>query len=275
MKQQTLADRFWRDGFVIVRNLFDPQEVRSFRELALEGGETGRDLLSQPGLSDLLLDNRILDCFRSILGQSELVYFGDSSVMIGETAAGFHKDNPDKVDPRAPDWQLDRYPLVRMGLYTTDHSRFPDGVDLRRGSHKYPSLTKGEHVQPDLRVGDVVFWNLRTSHSGGAMKLLGHAVNPASYFGRLLRKLPAVRDKPHERRVAFFATFALAGPQLERFIESLKFREYAVSAWRASRYDPGTLDRAGARGLTVRDVAEEIAAEPPRQLHRDHVSLPY
>lgn len=270
-----IHEAFWRDGYVILRQLFTPDEVAGFRRSALERGRRKADLLSDKDLSEILLDSRVLDAFRAILGAGELVYFGDSSTMIGETAAGFHKDNPDKHDAAAPDWQVDRYPIVRMGIYTADHSLYPDGVDLRQGSHNTVSLTHGRHVQPDTRVGDVVFWNLRTSHSGGAMKFRGRPVDPESLAGKVLRRLPALRDKPIGERVAIFASMGRAGPQLDRFIEALKRREYALEGWAASHWSPAVRERAAAAGLTLREPGEEVKSEPPRRVTREHVPLPY
>lgn len=269
-----LAQQFWKDGFVIVRSLFSSKEILEFRRAALDRTNRRADLLSSPELRNAILNPRVLSVFRELLGSDDLVYFSDSSTSIGPTDAGFHKDNVDKSDPNGPDWR-GRYPIVRMGIYTEDHSRHPEGLDLRRGSHNIVSSKDGQHVQADTRLGDVVFWNLRTSHSGGAMKFLGRPVNPESVAGKVLRRLPMLRDKHTGERVALFATIGARGEHLDRFVSYLKTRCYAVEGWNASVYDEHALQAAEAAGIEIRNMRVEIANEPPRIVNRGHVPLPY
>lgn len=268
-----ISPTFWRDGFVIVRGLFSVGEVTVFREEALKVDDLRLDLLSIPRLRTVLLDDRLLSAVRSLVGQ-QVVYFGDSSVSVGEAAAGFHKDNPDKFDPAAPDW-TGRYPLIRFGIYTQSHKGRPDGLDLRRGSHEHCSTRMGEHVYADTEPGDVVIWNLRTSHSGCGMTVKGRPVDPESIAGKILRRLPALRDRPQVRRVALFGSFGAPGAHLERYIAYLKTRRYAVDQFIASRHDAEALALARAKGVLVRDMRAEVQERPAAQIHATHVPLPY
>ena len=268
-----LADRFWEDGFILVRRLFAPEEVATFRARALARTNRRGDLLSDAELRRLLLDQRLLGVVRQLIGE-DVVYFGDSSAMIGDTAPGFHKDNVDKDDPNGPDWR-GRYPLVRFGVYTQNHVRAPDGLDVRAGSHLHCSTRVGRHVYLQTSPGDVVFWNLRTSHSGGGMTVMGRPLNPESIVGKVMRRLPALRDKPQSERVAMFGTFGAPSPQLDRYIAYLRTRLYAVEGWKASPYDEAALAAARAAGLVVRDMGREIEADPPAVVRAEHVPLPY
>jgi hypothetical protein len=268
-----IADTFWHDGFVIVRGLLAEAEVMAYREAAQQHGERGGDLLSHPVLRQALLHPALLGVVRQIIGP-DLCYFGDSSAMVGSTIPGFHKDNVDKGDPNGPDWRS-RYPLVRFGIYTQNHDGAPDGLDVRRGSHDHCSTRVGAHVYIDTRPGDVVFWNLRTTHSGGGMTVRGRPVDPESIVGKILRRLPALRDRPGPERVALFGTFGAPGAHLDRYLAYLRTREYAVALWRASHYDEDALRFAGERGVTVRDMRRDIEENPPRAIHVDHVPLPY
>jgi hypothetical protein len=267
--------QFQRDGYVIVRRLFDPSEVEDFRRRALELPAELRhlDLLSLPTLRDVLLDRRLLRVFRALIGP-DLVYFGDSVVSIDARSHGFHKDNPDRNDPNGPDWKGD-YPLVRCGIYTQSHKRRPNGLDLRRGSHTLTSLSAGEFVQADTEPGDVVFWNGRTTHSGCGMTLRGRPINPESFAGKVLRRLPALRDRPQGHRVVLFATFGAPGLHLERFILSLKSRDYGVKQALDARHDEAALSAAAAAGITVRDMRREVIERPYHDVRADHFQLPY
>lgn len=264
---------FWRDGFVILRGLFTPAEVLSMREEALGLDNLNLDLLSIPGLRGVLLDDRLLDVVRSLIGD-HLVYFGDSSVWRGTAVPGFHKDNPDKFDSNAPDWK-GRYPLVRFGIYTQSHKGKPDGLDLRRGSHEHCSIEVGEHVYAETEPGDVVIWNLRTTHSGGGMTLGGRPINPNSVAASVLRKLRILHDKPQATRVALFGTFGAPSTHLERNIAYCKTRRFAVDMFLAQRYDTEALSLARMKGVEVRDMKAEATALDPSTVHVLHRELPY
>ena len=45
---------------------------------------------------------------------------------------GFHKDNADRVDPNAPDWN-GRYTVLRFGIYLQDHYRHTGGLTCGTG----------------------------------------------------------------------------------------------------------------------------------------------
>lgn len=270
-----IASQFQNDGFVIVRGLFTPAEVADFRRRALDlpGDERHLDLLSLPTLRDVMLDPRLLQVFRTLIGP-ELVYFGDSSVSIDTVSHGFHKDNPDRNDPNGPDWRGD-YPLVRCGIYTQSHKGKPNGLDVRRGSHKVASNLFGDHVYCDTEPGDVVFWNARTTHSGNGMTVRGWPVDPQFLLGRVLWRFPALRDRPDVTRVVLFASFGAPSAHLERFVLCLKSREYGVKQAMDARHDAEALAAARAAGVTVRDMKREVIERPAPVVRADHWQLPY
>lgn len=272
VEETKFARRFWRDGFVIVRGMFLPGEIAAMRQAALANPGPA-DLLSTPALRRVLLDPRLLRVFRELLGP-DLVYFGDSSVSIGQAVPGFHKDNADKADPTGPDWQ-GRYTLARVGIYLQDHRGKPGGIDLRAGSHEHVSTRVGRHVYADTGLGDVVFWNLRTSHSGEGMTVLGRPIDPEGLAGKLLRRLPFLRDRQQRKRAALFATMAAPGPHLDRYAAYLATREYAVEGWRASHWDGAARADAANAGVALLDMPVQVRSNPPAVLHKGHVPLPH
>lgn len=268
-------EQFWKDGFVIIRGVFSREEALDLRARALRHPPLA-DLLSQPGLRPLLLDQRILQSVRTLLGP-QVVYFQDSSVAVGDTPAGLHKDCVDRDDARGPDW-AGRYPIVRVGVYLQDHVGLPGGLDLQRGSHNVPGLRGGEHVYADSQLGDVVIWNLRTNHSGSAVMLTrgNRPLDPARLGTRLLRRVPLGLLKRHpQTRVAVFMTFGAPGEHLERFIAYLKTREYAVAGWQASPLTDEMRTLAESAGVQVRDMLREMRDHPPPYVSRAHRPLAY
>src|SRR5271155_1196404 len=138
-------------GYAIVRQLFDAEEIQSLRasaqEAVAEGEREGlvtsrpgvegtmrhdtRDLLSISQLRHVLLDQRVVEVVRELLG-GEPVYFGDSSVRIGKNGErGWHRANVNRRRGRGgPDWR-DPYPVLGCGLYLQDLAHHSGGLAVR------------------------------------------------------------------------------------------------------------------------------------------------
>lgn len=268
------VDGFWRDGYTIIRNVFTPAEIEGFRESALASKDHRGDLLSNPKLQDVLLDGRLVDIAREILGENEIFYFGDSSCTIREGAPGWHKDCADRSDPKAPDWQS-RYTLLRFGVYLQDYWKHSGGLNLRAGSHEHPNLTEGKNVYVRTKVGDVGVWSFRITHSAaGSMLRFPRSIHP---LYNELDKYPKwlIAPKPGVQRISLFAGFGLDDSHSARFVDYLKSRTYGVGIWKASVYDEETLAKAEKVGLKVRDVRPEVLNDDTVGKNVSHASIPY
>lgn len=271
------ADRFWRDGYLILRGALPPNKVARWREAGLTAKK--QDLLSNDELAEAVCEPVLIDAARQILG-GDPVYFGDSTAMRGTFAGcGFHKDCSDRADPKAPDWQVARYPIIRFGIYTQSHGDLPFGLDLRKGSHNYPDCTSGEMVSADVEPGDVVVWNGRTTHSGNSMiyKWTGRRLepNPTSIEVRLANRLggPWLFKSHPQERLALFISYALESPSLDRHIEYLRQRQYAVESWARSEWSQAARQMAAEAGLKLVDVTK--LQHDGRELHRFYRPIPY
>src|SRR3989344_8498136 len=147
---QKNLDNFQKDGFILVKKLFNKDEHSNLRahvnklKITVPKEDTVvkpgsfyflGDLFSK-GFGSLVLDDRILNIAKQILGP-RLVYFGESTVLAGVSAGrGFHRDSaePDRQDPHAPDWKVDHFPIIKMGIYLKDFKRFSGGLKIRKGS---------------------------------------------------------------------------------------------------------------------------------------------
>lgn len=279
-----LADKahLTHKGYAIVRRLFAVDEIERLRTVAVEAmaelerhglvaGESGRegttrvsncDLLSIPSVRTVLLDRRLIGVVGELLG-GRPSYFGDSSLRIGMTGSrAWHRDNVDRIRRRGgPDWR-DPYPLLRCGLYLQDQSRCSGGLAVRprsnRPERKLPTLAK----LVDAEAGDLVAWDLRTVHSGEAVrprKAPWLALNP-----KLQTRLPTgMRVSEERRRIVMFMTFGLAGEHLDNLVAYFKTRDYMQELWRGSRFQPEVLDEAEAAGLNVIRPIPEYGAPAP------------
>lgn len=266
--------KFEENGYVLVPKVFSEAEIEQFRKLAYEQYEIDKskkldfqlpnlptkakynkgDLLSKEKLHQVLLDDRILQIARTILGSDDLIYFGDSSYQIGTGLRGFHRDNIDRTDLNGPDWKTE-YTLIRLGIYLQDHKEYSGGLKIKEGSHKN---TDGKAVFVGNEIGDVAVWSLKTLHSGNAVRLKffpEFSINKAGREGMVPAFLK--KDQQHER-ISFFMTFALKSSHLDRYINeySLK-RTDTLENLRASIYTAEALALAQQKHVEVMKLVPE------------------
>jgi hypothetical protein len=276
--------RFWRDGYLLIRNVFERVEVEAFRQAMYETEDLTGDLLSNPRLRNLLLDPRVLDIAQRILGQTP-IYWGESTAQIGVSPRGWHKDNVDKENINGPDW-CGKYDIIKFAIYPQDHYRHSGGLNIRRGSHNTtlldgPPGRVGQNRYMDSRLGDVIVWNMRTTHSGTGFLLkfprwlqvepnggprppysldfVGRISRKVRSRGTSLAKLPNFLIAPQERnRCIIFFTMGADGPHLNRYLAYLKTRKFMIDIWRNSLYDSSVWDAAKNRNIVIRDIWKEI-----------------
>ena len=182
-----IAENFWKNGYVHLKRVFSPSELKVLRKkvLILKSSRNiynkgQRDLMLNKEISKFLLDDRLLEIVNIILGDIP-VYFGDSSFTVYENHIGvgkYHKDCTDRLDPNAPDWQ-GKYPLLRVGFLLQNHKRQSGGILLGKESHNILFSKKilqtfyeevygwifGKFKHIESEIGDLVIWNLRTTHA--------------------------------------------------------------------------------------------------------------
>ncbi len=260
--------RFDKDGYLLIKNVFSAKEIKQFREdaykqyeidkqkkldfqlpnLATKAKYSKGDLLSKELLHRALLDDRILTIARTILGSNNIVYFGDSSFQIGTGLRGFHRDNVDRTDMTAPDWQGE-YTLVRLGIYLQDHKNYSGGLKIKSGTHKNAD---GKVVFVDNEIGDVAIWSLKTIHSGNAVRLKlfpNFSINTAGKEN--LIPLFLKKDQQQER-ISMFMTFALKSSHLDRYINEYTIkRKDAIEHAKASIYDSLATDLAKQKNVEL------------------------
>lgn len=259
MNALAISEDFKRDGFVLIKGLFNTSETAEFKNILAELAKTSNiegDVLSTASLRPILLDDRILNILRILLG-SRIVYFGDSTARYdaNEGSRGFHKDSlGDFEDPSSTE-----HPVLRIGLYMQDHAIHSGGLKVRRGSHKHaflgrsslkrllPDTTKenrlklasfklGRAINLASEPGDLVIWNHRTFHSGYAVRLKlwpSLCINP-----RLEKYIPKSWTRPNDGpRAVLFASFGAPSIGLDRFIKDRAEHYSNVDHWIASHFD--------------------------------------
>jgi hypothetical protein len=218
------------------------------------------DILGEPGLGDLLFDERLLGLARALVPTSELVYFGDSGIMVGGNGRGFHKDNTCRDDATHADW-CSPYTLVRFGVYLEDHDRWSGGLKVRRGSHMHVDDTSGKIVDVPTRAGDVVVWSLRLTHSGHVVRLRG--LPHVRLQPRLEIRAPSFLHVPEQtERRAIFITMGQDDAHLHNFVQKhvdldAYPENYIYKRWLYSATGPEYDARAAKAGIRLmRPIAD-------------------
>ena len=246
---------FWNKGFLVRRQVLEKARMIGYRRQVLAGDLAPGDVLSSKGVGDLVTDPAVVSMAGDLLGETPQ-YFGDGNVSVRSTARGYHKDNADRYDSSAPDWRS-AYPILRVGIYLQDHRRHSGGLNVRQGSHLVPDVRTGRTHYLGTRVGDVVAWNLRTTHSGNGVVIRPGV--PLAVSPRLAGRLPGwLTCEPQVERVAIFITYGAAGAHLDRYIDYLRSRTYQRSTWSGRR----RARRARARAAVARPRPR--AAASPR-----------
>jgi hypothetical protein len=269
------VEAFREQGYVLVKGLLSADEVEELRadvDEVMEGkardghvltatGLAGTltvalgDLLSDPVLRRVMLDERLLGRIRQVLG-GDPVYFGDSSVRRGTsgTSWSWHRDNVDHEEMVGPDWR-DPYPIVRCGIYLQDHSRHSGGLGVRPYSHRLPGEQREDHaVYVPTEPGDLVIWNLRILHTGEVLRYrpFTSKVVPPRFMGPLNRLGLLV---PEEReRKALFMSFGRPSDHLDRFVDYLSRQDWTTRSWAAAQLDDEARRGASEAGLVIREV---------------------
>ena len=239
---------FWDKGWLVRRRVLEKDRILAYRRQILAKDLAPGDLLSSPGVGELVTDPAVVSLASDLLGETPQ-YFGDSNVSIRSTGRGYHKDNADRYDPSAPDWQ-NSYPIFRIGIYLQDHHRHSGGLNVRERSHLVPNVRAGRTRYLGTEVGDVVAWNLRNTRSANGVVIrpgIPLAVSP-----RVAGRLPGrVTCQPKGERLAVFITYGASGAHLDRYIDYLRSRTYQRSIWRDCVWTPEARNRAEASGLDL------------------------
>lgn len=267
----TAIDHYRRYGYTIFRNVFNPKEISSMREECLA---KGRDVGIGPRDFDgLILSEKLSDLLRTLLGP-RIVLFGVSSCRSGDVVADWSSRHL-HVDARDDDFDYTRpYPIIHVGIYLQDHDAYSGGVKLRPGSwnrfcvEQYgirrlirqlfrerslrQLLPPPRSINLTTRIGDVAAWNLRTHHTGYAVRVRRF---PHRSFHPLIENLiPRTFQLPEQdSRCVIFAAYGAPSPYLDRFIENRWRIPMVVESWRRSgASDPEIQQLAKSRGLDLR-----------------------
>ena len=222
---------FWEYGYQIFDAVFTAEEVDALRRQMLESKGYQGDLLSHPELREVVLDTRVVSLARSLL-EGQPVYFGDSSCSTSSDARSWHKDNPIGSTARLPIGRARTHWFVLGSTFRTIPA-------IRAESAFAGALTSFAGTHPAARstpARESAVW----SHGTCARRIEETARSCADR--RCSCRADSIDSYPRSRRhrreairLALFMTFGAESTHLDRFIQYLTTRTYAVERWQQSR----------------------------------------
>jgi hypothetical protein len=175
-----LAQKIEQDGFVIVKNLFAKNEIEKLREIVKNhfshkgvpcayGLTQPNAAVEVPEIEWLFYHPKILSVMRQLLGQETIMFTSHCDVH-SRTMSGWHKDDGFQVMEGGyfgePMYDNPNCRVYKVALYLQDHFYNLGGLTVRKGSHHFPSIDEGEEVYLKTRVGDIIVFDVRLTHTG-------------------------------------------------------------------------------------------------------------
>lgn len=189
--KQALAE----DGIFVVRNVLSRGEVDELRDVLLRHltgggsffnlGKTQPNAAEKvPELAFIFAHSKILNVLKQVLGEREVVFTGHCDIHMN-MLSGWHKDSGETVPGgyftgpymTSPDCRV-----FKVAIYLQDTGR-RDSFTARVGSHRHANLSTGEKLSVESRIGDIVVFDVRISHTGQLPDVFEKGLKG---FGRML-----------------------------------------------------------------------------------------
>ncbi|KYH45619.1 hypothetical protein [Branchiibius sp. NY16-3462-2] len=253
------VDAFWTEGYAILPDVYTEEEVAQMRDEVMANATVGGELTAGP-LKHVLTDGKMAAVAKKLLDTDDVIYGGGSSATINGKIRVWHKDNTDRLDEKAPDWD-DRYTQLRFGIYLQDHTEHSGGLNLKPGAHDICDLSSGKTTYVRSRPTDLLVWSMRMTHSGAGTLLKDPDrpdPEPKEWDSFSEEEVAPL----HENRLAVFAHIGANDKHARRYLDYLRHRTYIANMWRNHPFTPETIAELEAAGLTVRNMPAEVIDDP-------------
>jgi hypothetical protein len=176
-------------GAFLVRGILNPEEIQLARRQVNENVDAagkpislGRTLpnaaILSPDINWLVAHPGIVGVFKEVLGE-QVVFTGHCDIH-KNLLSGWHKDSGEHIGGyfsgdyfSAPDCRV-----YKAAVYLQD-ATVDDGLTVRLGSHR-TALHRGVECWIPSKAGDVVFFDVRLSHTGQLPDVIENVIKAAS-----------------------------------------------------------------------------------------------
>ena len=166
------------DGIFVVRNALSRAEIGELRDVLLgylprrgmrfSLGRTQPNAAEMvPELAFIFAHPRILTVLKQTLGDSNVVFTGHCDIHMN-LLSGWHKDSGETVPGgyfTGPYMTSSDCRVLKVAIYLQD-TGLRDGFTARLGSHRETDLSVGTEINVQSRIGDIVVFDVRITHTG-------------------------------------------------------------------------------------------------------------
>ncbi len=225
-----------KHGFVVIHNVFSKKEIKSLRQninyhfhqkgvLANAGFTQPNAAVEVPQVSWVFYHPKILAVLRQLFEQDHMMFTSHCDIHSG-TLSGWHKDDGTIIMEGGyfgyPTYDREDCRVYKVALYLQDHYFNTGGLTVRKGSHQYPELDRGEELYVPTKAGDIIVFDVRLTHTGQRetipVPILQQPLQLIQQLGHKLFKIPPAKvnqfykktyDKLAGRRLSIFFTYGL------------------------------------------------------------------
>ncbi|MGK7939751.1 MAG: phytanoyl-CoA dioxygenase family protein [Crocosphaera sp.] len=177
---QTINNEIEKNGFIIVENVLNIQEIENLKEILKKhfqySGLSANSGLTQsnaavevPEVNWIFYHSKILAVMRQLLGQDNIMFTSHCDLHC-RTLSTWHKDDGMTVMEGGyfgyPTYDKADCKVYKVALYLQDHYYNQGGLTVRKGSHKFSDIHQGEEVHLKTKAGDLVIFDVRLTHTG-------------------------------------------------------------------------------------------------------------
>ncbi len=266
----SIKEAIERDGYAVVRSLLTPSEIDRLRDALIAhfagewrweglGKHQPNAALEIPAISWLFTHPPIVAAFRTLFGREDLVFTTNCDAHMN-MLSWWHKDTSEGAGGcfSGNYFAREKCGVYRAGVYLQDHLSNPHGLKVRRGSHHARWLDSGEAVILRTRAGDVVFFDIRTTHAGQFADPVETVLLRAGRWLRREAEAAAIKDRYQRflgkrQKLSIFFTYGMPGRDTDEFCA------FELGAKRArSKKGALSLPPDLAAGLKLADIASPL-----------------
>ena len=273
-----LRESLTHAGFAVIRDVLRRDEVDRVRDalrmyLIRGGSRLGlgktqpNASVALPDLASVFAHERIVALVKSVLGEDKVVFTGHCDAHMN-MLSGWHKDSGEAFGGyfRGDYFHASDCRVYKVGIYLQDSDR-RSALRVRLGSHQSASIRRGDELQIDTRVGDIVMFDVRLSHTGQQPDPIEKAIKAINVLftrndrtredSRLASALKAAywRVVGRKERLSVFFTYGSPNAHTYDFSFFNIVRQQKQSHVRDLRPPPELRERLRAMGVAAYDPA--------------------
>ena len=182
-----IKEQIQLEGYFIIKNLFSPEEITSFRDEIVEyqtkfesrllknaGGVSIPDFVEIPGLvktAAIRHHPKLAPLLEKVFSGKDYRFCRHNDIGINRLV-GWHKDklNGDYAKYQSHNiWESfeeESHEIVKVLVYLQDHSNNEDGLKVVPGSHLEPEIEEKGAILLRPTLGDAIVFDQRITHRG-------------------------------------------------------------------------------------------------------------